>query len=790
MTLANRNPGTPMNPRRLLLPFLLTPSLALAQTWAETGDAGQLPSSAQIATGSGPLATITGNLGGDVDMFLIDIDSPTTFTAACSGITDSVLWLFDERGVPVLCNDDNASGNAAVLAPGFVRSAGRYWLAVAGFGTAPRTPAGQIWVNTQFSTGVPDGAGRFECLSHWLGIGATGAYSIALTGAAKVQPRIVLPDTHHLAESATVGSIGATSFFTTTGSRFQLLYERSHFVSAGVASQLTIDKLLFRTEDGEVSPVAATWNNAVVTLSQTAMTAAGMSTNFATNSGAATNTGSFTTTVRMSHARGCTPNDFNIAIELGSGYPLVNSPALPNLLVDVILLPNPAVNPAVPLAAVQDTTGTAATIRGAAVVGASNTALAGTAANPLVMAVEYSNGSGGNALVVPARNEHYGAASGGSAASFYQAFGNGDRFDLISLTMTPDNPTTPTRYTVAHGAAVIDGSMFGPAPVSTTDDAIVPIGLGFVFRFPGGSTSNIQVSTNGYVWLDGATITQDFTPTVGEFLGTTAANPARLAPFWTDLHCGRNVGTFPNAGFTFLIDTSGGIGNRACWLTWKDVGVFNQVAAGGIVSCTMQCVIRENGTVEYRYSGMPRFCSTASQSPDTLAGLVGFTRGRIGVTPSVDPVTRDLSLETPFLTAIEGNFGNLLLTPVTTPAAGGAVLGGRLFAGQSVTWNVSNVPPNAILGAQLIDIATNRPGFQLPGITAPGCMLSTSANAQLWEVNLLPGLVVNGTRPLAIPPGFDGFQLSAQYVVLNGLFTGPDLITSASNALLHTVGRQ
>ncbi|HEX6810802.1 MAG TPA: hypothetical protein VF384_04180 [Planctomycetota bacterium] len=67
-------------------------------------------------------------------------------------------------------------------------------------------------------------------------------------------------------------------------------------------------------------------------------------------------------------------------------------------------------------------------------------------------------------------------------------------------------------------------------------------------------------------------------------------------------------------------------------------------------------------------------------------------------------------------------------------------------------------------------------------------MLSTSTSAVLWEINLLPGPTVTGTVPFAVPHGFEGTNLHAQYVVLDGLFGAPNLITVASNAIKHTIG--
>jgi hypothetical protein len=61
-------------------------------------------------------------------------------------------------------------------------------------------------------------------------------------------------------------------------------------------------------------------------------------------------------------------------------------------------------------------------------------------------------------------------------------------------------------------------------------------------------------------------------------------------------------------------------------------------------------------------------------------------------------------------------------------------------------------------------------------------------------VFLLPGTTATGTLPLTTPagynPGFLGAQFYTQFLVLDGLFGGPNLITGSSTALRHTVGLQ
>jgi hypothetical protein len=425
-------------------------------------------------------------------------------------------------------------------------------------------------------------------------------------------------------------------------------------------------------------------------------------------------------------------------------------------------------------------------VRGAGVNAGTSGASVGSHENPPVLGIELTGG-GGNRVVVPARNEAYGAACGGSPSAFYQAFLNGQAFDLRGLALTPNDPATPTYYTVSGAAEPVDPTFTDYFPESTADDGVVAHPLGFTFYFPGGSTNAIVASTNGFVWLASGVAVSDFSPTLAELLGSSAP---RLAPFWCDLNCGRNVTTHPLAGLHVQTDTTGGPGNAVCYVTWRDVGVYDSAAVAGTAVHTFQLVLRQaTGAVEFRYGSMPRHAASSLATNPSYPVLVGFSRGQIGANPSADPRSRDLSLEVPFTTFPEGGVANLGLSSIGTDS-GGLAYGARAFAGQALYWTADNVPPTAVLGVCLLDIVAARPGFSLPTITAPGCILSTSANAVLWELHVTPGASATTSHPFVVPPGFDGVDLHAQYVVLGGLFGAPDLITVASNALRHTVGRR
>lgn len=631
----------------------------------------------------------------------------------------------------------------------------------------------------------------------------------ALVGAVAAQQQLQLPDNHHLGENPLqLANVGTTSWWRATDGHFQILYEGSNFTgSNGVTGAIVITKLKFRGEDGEVNLGGQVYTGVTVEVGSTSVTASSMSPTFAANrTPVAPDTTTMgplgTTTVTVLPSAGSIPNSWNIEIDLaaiGSTFVFDPTSAEPNLLIDITMPTAPANAPPLALIAMQNTTGGIPVTRGAGVTAVS-AATAGTYSTiQLVVGLDFL-GPGGFTTEVPARNEFYGAGCGGQAASFYKAFVNGQNFDLGGgLTMIPDNVAAPSYYTVLAGAPPMDFTQVNAVPDVVADDGVIAYPMGFTFNFPGGSTSTIVPSANGFIWLDPAMTDGAFAAVVSRLLGdpTPATAPlysgGRLALLWHDLTMVRNLATNPACGLH--VKTVGSSPNQVCYVTWWDVGEFNTVGGTGVTGHTVwnfQCAIHEaTGVVEYRYGNVPNYATSSTTTAACNSLIVGFSPGRIGGLAgvnSVNPQSRDLAVEVPFTTSVEGAVGNVGQTAVAAPEAGGSQYSGRLFAGQTVTWNANNVPPGAILAAQLLDLGASRPGLQFPTITAPGCMLSVTTGAFLWETFVLPTGTTFGTVPLTIPPGLEGVDLYAQFVVLDGLFVGPNLITASSNALKHTIG--
>lgn len=617
--------------------------------------------------------------------------------------------------------------------------------------------------------------------------------------------QLLLPDNAHLTASPLQAhTLGSTNWWGTTagGRRMMLLYEASHFTNVGVTGPIGITGLRFRGEDAEANLGGQTFTNVAVALYRTTLTPATMhATSFAQNLAPASpqSTSLIGTAtlpvVTVLPSTGTVPNDDHIVLPLPPGGlfdPATDALGEVHLLIDIswtgytVAAGGTAVIPTAVVEAANDP-------RARGIHAASPTATTGTASTaPPIVALDFT-GPGGHATLAPARTESYGASCGGSASTFHQVFAEGERFDLANggLTLIPDDPVAPTFYTVLGGAGPVDLTQLNSAPDSTLDDGIVLHPLGFSFAYPGGSTTTIRPVTNGFVWLDAAMSSTDNSPTLLEWLGNTAAAPcrARLAPFWHDFHAGRNTATHPNSGLHVRTDTSGGPGNAACFVTWYAIGDFNTVASpGGQSVHTMQMVLHEaTGFVEFRYGAMSELCGVGI-SGGFVNGITGFTRGRIGSVNSVDPISRDLSVETPFTTAVEGTFGNVGLTAISSPVPGGPLYGARMFAGQSLTWNVYNIPAGTIVALLAFDLAAARPGIEVPGITAPGCRISTTAAPPLfWETWILPVGTASGTVAAPIPAGWEGTDMYAQAFGID-LFGGPDLLPWASNAIRYTVG--
>ncbi len=198
----------------------------LAAAYTETGDAGDLPATAQLVTGPNGTAldSISGALSlsngiSDGDMYEIYISNPAAFSASDTAFVsgknnfDSQIFLFAANGLGVVGNDDAASGGpqSAIPASNFSGPAGLYYILIDGSGRYPVSPAGLIFPNytdgTTDPTSIvkPTGAGGGSPISAYTGnSNEAGSYLIALAGAQFFTP-VPEPGTYALVLTAVAG---------------------------------------------------------------------------------------------------------------------------------------------------------------------------------------------------------------------------------------------------------------------------------------------------------------------------------------------------------------------------------------------------------------------------------------------------------------------------------------------------------------------------------------------------------------------------------------------------------
>ncbi len=194
--------------------FSILPYTALAQTWSETGDAGNLISSSQNTIGTGSLTTIKGSLTPAFDfedIYCITITDPTIFSATSSS-PNTPLWLFDIAGNGVTSQEGIYLNTPSKITGSFVSNSGIYHLAISDHDILAYNSASQdIWNSNPRSVETPpNGTGAPGPLASWSPFGASlglGNYTITLTGAS--YGNCSVPEPSSLAFLSGVGLPGA-----------------------------------------------------------------------------------------------------------------------------------------------------------------------------------------------------------------------------------------------------------------------------------------------------------------------------------------------------------------------------------------------------------------------------------------------------------------------------------------------------------------------------------------------------------------------------------------------------
>lgn len=191
------------------------------KTFTESNDAGEsLAAAVNITTDEMmPLASISGSLSGDADLFKIFLTGEQTFSATTASsrteeipvnqalgipievVIDPKIFLFDEQGNAVYANDDLFGATQSVLPSGpggfSPQASGLYYLGISGTGYEAISVDGQIFPGEPFNQVVgPTGPGSGSPLTGFAGDTSKsfGEYTISLTGAQTIAANVVEPE--------------------------------------------------------------------------------------------------------------------------------------------------------------------------------------------------------------------------------------------------------------------------------------------------------------------------------------------------------------------------------------------------------------------------------------------------------------------------------------------------------------------------------------------------------------------------------------------------------------------
>ncbi|MDA0373714.1 MAG: hypothetical protein O2865_08005 [Planctomycetota bacterium] len=540
------------------------------------------------------------------------------------------------------------------------------------------------------------------------------------SGAALAQANLVVPA--GMANS-NPGSTGLA--WRNTAFHFQMLYDDSHFTSQGINYPIVISRLQYRAAGGRTSAGGEVYSGITVQMTTSPSDWSAPSTTFANNLGADVTT-VFQGNVTCLAAAGTSPNTYIIDIPLAT--PFVYDPSLgQDLLIDVDA-PTAPLPTGVPSMGASSNASHLARRISTTTVGSPTGSLSYFACVVLMDYAPQPN---------VATATSYGAGCVSQAVSFHEPFLPGT-FDLGG---TAGAPNSILLNPLSTGYVVVPGSNAWATPTSTAltlgdDELTPPITLPFTFSYPGGSTTDILVCSNGFVYLDPA---QTSTSAAGSVAGLLTFGP-RLAPLWNDLD--------PSTGGSVYYDVD--LSGNVVYVTWDQVPLFGNGAA----LSTIQLAMYSDGRVEYRYQDVQNATAVTGWSPGNGARNGGDV---------------DISVSMPFL--CEADQEPLSLIGV-----------GRPKLGSSFALEVREIPSAAFLGAISLGFTQIVPGIDLTSVGMARCFQHTTFDATFA---FTPS---GGTQsmPLNIPatPALAGVHVYGQAIANGTPYTPSGVLTSNGIDLL------
>jgi hypothetical protein len=339
---------------------------------------------------------------------------------------------------------------------------------------------------------------------------------------------------------------------------------------------------------------------------------------------------------------------------------------------------------------------------------------------------------------VPASLSSYGTGCYSQSRSFYESFATASAIDLNNTTMTL------VRTGNAYIALPI-GSYVAPSGTATSltlgDDAITTVALSGSFPYSGGTTTSLEVCSNGFVSVatgNGAT----FSPTAAAWLNSAQARWGT----WHDYYPG-------TVGFVKFEEIAG-----VAYVTWDNVRDFTGT---GTNTWQLQFDLA-SGNVTFAWQTM---------SGAGNAYLVGYAAAGGA---STDLGSTDISVRLP-----AGGFST-----GTSDSNGLSQTSDLPRINQLMNVTTTNYATGSSLGFVCFGVVGFNPGVEMSQFGAPNCYIHVNTDFNFLVV------ATNGTSvlPLQIPndPGFQGAVLNTQTFALAP--GANQLGITASNGIALTFG--
>lgn len=339
----------------------------------------------------------------------------------------------------------------------------------------------------------------------------------------------------------------------------------------------------------------------------------------------------------------------------------------------------------------------------------------------------------------------YGSGCGGVQANLYEVFDEG-QFDLNGATITLLR--TGAGYTVFDSIA---GLFLAPTAAAVViafgDDLEETVALSSAMPIPGGTTTDLTVSSNGQITLGAVGNGNGFDPVLSQWLASAAP---MVSPMWHDFE--------PNAtgSGTISFEEVGGL----AIVSWNNVWNW-----GSTVGETFQVQFElTTGDITIVYGAVTQ--NTGNNY------LVGFTAGGVLTDGGGNDLSADL--------ASTINIGDVEVQPLPL-----ALTSNVPMLNSNWTITTSNIDAISPLAITFFGDAQG-PGlpFQAIGLDAPGCTFWINT-----ILGSLTGLAASGTTKVSLPipnnPALVGAILTAQSICLT---TQNPANLLSSNALQGTLG--